>query len=454
MARIYNENVEDRECYRDYVVDIRVPEFSEKIVHSKIVDNGGVSYKIYNYDQDILCFDDQLHGRFRSVVFSHPENKLLSFSPPKSIDNDTFMKNCPAIYCNENIEVCEKVEGVMINLFFDSRIKKWEISTKTNVGGDYGCFIPKNNPLHVGRNSYSHIQQLLRDSTSRKLSNGAKKTAILSMFLDALQCSHDSVNDCAWINEMDVRYSYSFVLQHPENEITQKVNRPRLVLVAVYDIDHINHRAIEIPSHVYESWPLFLNILGIVDFPEKVKMDDRFYDCIQKKYCSHYSTYASPGVVIKNYESGERTVFENIAYTELLRSKRTKLLPMLLYQYLCLQRINKMDDFLKYFGAYRKQMQKFQHLVIDFVKTLHQAYMDVHVLKIVDIEDINNSIAPHVNYLHKNVYLRYYGTGLAKKITRDVVRTYVESMEPREILYLLMHHRRTMMQQNSIRCAV
>lgn len=40
------------------------------------------------------------------------------------------------------------------------------------------------------------------------------------------------------------------------------------------------------------------------------------------------------------------------------------------------------------------------------------------------------------------MYVRYIGTRLARSITRDVVRNYVETMEPREILYLMTHHRR------------
>lgn len=239
------------------------------------------------------------------------------------------------------------------------------------------------------------------------------------------------------MNELDTQYSYSFVLQHPDNTITRRVERPRVYLVAVYDIDQAHHRAIEIPSYVYENWPIFLDV-GLIEFPEKIT--ESSYDTIRKKYCAKHSSYVGPGIVVHNYAKGMRTVFENEAYRELRRAH--KINTMLLYQYLCLKRIDKVDDFMKYFHPYRKQMEEFRHAFDDFVKSLHQAYMDVHVLKIIEPTDLNHSIAPHVDSLHKTVYLRYIGTSRAAKIMRNVVREYIEAIEPREILYLMAHHRR------------
>ena len=425
------------ECYRDYLLDVDSPQFSEKIVPSKIVEHGALSYKVYHYDADILCFDDQFHGQFRSVVFSHPENRLLSFSPPKSALNKSFIEETPFID-DEHVIVSEKVEGVMINLFYDDRVKRWNIATKTSVGGNMWYFEPINTPINVGTPNDVSI-----------FCRSPKKPTFLAMFLDALQSSHHDLHNSSVINELDIHYSYSFVLQHPSNTIIQWIERPRLYLVAVYDIDWVHNRAIEIPSYVYENWSIFLNA-GVVEFPEKIR--DTSYDTIRQKYCSMHSSFMGPGIVMHNYAKGTRTVFENMAYQKMRRAR--KINSMLLYQYLCLKRIDKVADFVKYFQPYRKQTEEFRHAFDEFIKSLHQAYLDVHVLKIIQIADLNHSISPHVEYLHKNIYLRYIGTRLQKTVTRNVVRDYVESMEPREILYLLMHHRRTMMQQNSICCDV
>ncbi len=408
----------ERVCYRDYVLEADSPQFSEKIVPSKMVEHDALSYLVYHYDTDILCFDDHFHGQFRSVVFSHPENRLLSFSPPKSAPNERFMEETPFLD-DEHVTITEKIEGVMINLFYEKRNGRWTLATKTRVGGKYWVFESKNDPLHAGKKSTT-----------------PDKPTFLSMFLDALQCSQRDLNDCAIINELDIQYSYSFVLQHPDNTITRRVERPHVYLVAVYDIDQVHNRAIEIPSYVYENWPIFLNILGVVEFPPKI--NESSYDTIRKKYCAKHSSYIGPGIVVHNYAKGMRTVFENEAYSELRRAH--KINAMLLYQYLCLHRIDKVADFMKYFHPYRKQMEGFRHRFDDLVKSMHQAYIDVHVLKIIQVTDLNHSIAPHVESLHKNIHLRFIGTRLAKTITREVVREYVETMEPREILYLMTHY--------------
>lgn len=399
------------ECYRDYKLNPELPKFSNKIVASKLVEYDDMCYSVYHYDSEILCFDDHVHAPFRSVVFSHPEKRLLSFSPPKSTTNEEFMDETPFLD-DECVNVCEKVEGIMVNLFYDDRNNKWTIATKTDVGGKSGVF--------------------------RGTRHAHSKLSILAMFLEALRCSHRDLNDCAIVNELAAHYSYSFVLQHPDNIITQHVDRPRLFLVAVYDIDPVHNRAIEIPSFVYENWPIFLNIVGVIEFPAKIA--ETSYDTLCKKYCAQHSVYLGPGVVVHNYAKGIRTVFENAAYQRVLRAR--KINPIILYQYICLHRIDKVADFAKYFHPFKKQMEKYKYAFYDLVKSLHQAYLDVYVLKTITMRNVNHSIAPHVQYLHKSVYLRYIGTRLSVKVTRDVVRSYVESMEPREILYLMTHHRR------------
>jgi hypothetical protein len=73
-------------------------------------------YTVLNYDKTVICFDEPLKTRqCRSVILSYPENKLLSFSPPKSITSSEFKKRYPNadnedIYINEQIKFCFKVK--------------------------------------------------------------------------------------------------------------------------------------------------------------------------------------------------------------------------------------------------------------------------------------------------------------------------------------------------------
>ena len=91
------------------------------------------NYKIIKYNKKALpktmystC------GLIRSVVVN-ASNKVVSFSPPKCISYEEFFEKNP-IY-NENIIVEELVEGTMIQLFWDSYECKWEIATKSSIGG-------------------------------------------------------------------------------------------------------------------------------------------------------------------------------------------------------------------------------------------------------------------------------------------------------------------------------
>ena len=118
------------------------------------------------------------------------------FSPPKSLDKDMFIN-----YYKENECIAEEfIEGTMINLFYDSSINKWEISTKSSVGGNIKFF--KNQPL---------FSELFKDV-----------------------CEHLGVN----VENFDKNYCYSFVMQHPDNNIVIPIIEKSLYLVAVYQINN------------------------------------------------------------------------------------------------------------------------------------------------------------------------------------------------------------------------
>ena len=104
-------------------------------IKTKYYNKNNVQYKILNYDSEMLCFDDYISSLYRSVIASFPENKILSFSPQKSLDKDKFIEKYPNI--DDSMIINEIIEGTMINLFYDSRIEKWEISTKSAIGGIY-----------------------------------------------------------------------------------------------------------------------------------------------------------------------------------------------------------------------------------------------------------------------------------------------------------------------------
>ena len=65
-------------------------------------------YQVVNYDKTYLCFDEPLnYTQCRSVILSHPEQNLLSFSPPRSITSDAFFKKYSSLN-DETIQMSSK----------------------------------------------------------------------------------------------------------------------------------------------------------------------------------------------------------------------------------------------------------------------------------------------------------------------------------------------------------
>jgi hypothetical protein len=365
-----------------------------------------------NYTKDFLCFDDYETSKYRSVILSNPENKLLCFSPPKSIKYDIFMEKYPDI--DENIYVSEMVEGVMINLFYDERIQSWEIATKCAIGGNY-----KHKTLSVQETS--------------------NKNSFIELFLDALQCMSRVKPLCKRLNQNKVieifpkKYCYNFVLQHPKNKIILNIENPKLYLVGVYEIQ--GNTAVKIPPHVFENWDIFLNIHGIIHYPKKIY--ENSYDKIIAKYCSIYTTNINPGIMITNVEDGERTKIMNQVYTN--RRKNNETNPTMQYQFLCFNRIDKTDDFLKYFPVCKKEFRKRKTEYLDFIYNIHSSYM----LKY--IEGSRTKISPkylvHVHRIHHTIYLP--SLCIKKQpVTKDIVKKYVENMEPSELFFYLNYDNR------------
>jgi hypothetical protein len=157
------------------------------------------NYKIIKYNKKELPKTMySTRGLIRSVVVNS-FNKIVSFSPPKCISYEDFMEKNP-IY-NDNIIVEELVEGTMIQLFWDSYECKWEIATKSSIGG-------------YNTNTFT-------------------KTTFRDMFFDALKEIKITLND------FNHNYCYSFVLQHPKNQIVFDIIKPKLYLLYVYHITSV-----------------------------------------------------------------------------------------------------------------------------------------------------------------------------------------------------------------------
>jgi hypothetical protein len=394
------------------VYNIDTVNYNQDKIKTKTYNKSNVTYTILNYDNNFICDNDVSNGYYRSLIVSSPENKLLAFSPQKSLKPDTFIEKYSAI--DETIFMNEIIEGTMVNLFFDERVRQWEISTRGAVGGSYFYY----------RNQYD------MDSDKKK------QNSFYQMFLEALGAGdNQSLNELSLLQDMPKNYSYSFVLQHPDNHIVLPISKCSIYLVSVFELQEGNSVKYVSPLE-YQYWDSFKNVNNVILFPKQYNYEN--YEQLKEENCSIQTEFTNLGVMITNLETGERTAFKNPTYEEvkLLRGNN----PNLQYQYLCLRKTGKIQDFLFYFPQYKKIFFRFYQEYENFVNNVHFSYLTYYVQK--QSVQISKKYSPHIYKIHHELYLPSLQTEEPIIIKRIVVKEYFDNLEPREMIYHLNYDRR------------
>jgi hypothetical protein len=394
---------------------------SKENVNKKLYHTKKTSYYILNYDKSYICYDNMKLRIYRSVIISYNNNNVLCFSPPKSIPQKLFIEKYPVF--DKNFVINEFIEGIMINLFYDKDINKWEIATKNCIGGKY---------------KFHNMEK--KDNENMIIE---KRKTFYEMFIEALSSDENiDLNDIPIIKSLPKEYSYSFVLQHNNNVIILPVTKPQLYLVSVYC--YIEKSFVEYVSpNRYERWNVLENISGIIQFPNRYKNICNFHDL---KTVFLKKDGISKGIMIINTETGERTKIINYEYEYLKDIKYIQ--PNLQYQYFCLRRIhNKMKpgekSWIGNFPSNNKKIYKINELYQEFINKTYSYYNSYYILK--NVTNIPDKYFTHIFKLHHNVYL----SSLKKKnkifITHEFVRNYFDNMDPKELLYIMNVDRRTIL---------
>lgn len=187
-------------------------------------------YKIISYDSAYLN-NEYIHsyGLFRCVVLNSV-NEVVSFFPPKKIKfMDFHKKNID--FDKSNIIIQEFVEGVGINLFWDSTIGLtggWEISSLDDVG----C----------------HILYCVEENKSLR-----------DIFMDVINKKNVD------INLLEKRYCYHFIIQHPVFGLIKHLQEPELYLIRIFEIINTGNHTV--------------NIFTVDNNTSKIKERCEFYPC-------------------------------------------------------------------------------------------------------------------------------------------------------------------------------
>jgi len=394
LSHINLSSIDSFNLLNDKVISQSV-NLSRSNIQCRVPENNN-NYSIITYNKKELNINNiPTYGLCRSVILND-DNKVVCYSPPKSIDYNVFVNKYPSV--NEDIVCQEFVEGTMVNVFWDQVCGLWEISTKNTVGAT-SKFYKK------------------QDSKSFR-----------EMFFEALLQSGLSLNN------LDSNYCYSFVLQHPENRIVVAFTKPCLYLVAIYSIKYesqfseiTNKYDTDIIVHthdIYDSKAQGFFAGTNICFPKFYLFEP--YSSLIEKHASQNTPYTTVGVVFYNKKTGERTKVRNPVYEGVRQLKGNH--PKLQFQYLTLRHQGNVTEFLNVFPEHKSDFMKFRDQVHAFTATLFQNYVNCYIKKEKPLGEYGEQYKTHMFNIHNK-----YKTELKEKkmiVNNGIVIDYVNKLVP------------------------
>ena len=358
-------------------VHIDVDYMLNKNIPKRLVQYDNVYYYVFNYDEDVLCYNDMETRQYRMVILSYPENKLLSYSPPKLMGYNTFVERYPTI--TSNIQVSEYIKGHMINLLYDNRCDTWRLIATSNEN----------------------------------------KTNIISKFKAALHIN--DLNTTPILEYLSKTQSYTFILK---NKYTNRnSNIDKFYLVSVYELK--NNSVKYVPNTVYENDSFFKNIEGIVYFPRKYDLP-----CYNDLFDIKDDI---DGYLLTDLNTGNSSKILNPDTA--IRETMSSINPYYAYEYLCIRRIDKLYEYNKIYRKTRDIRHKIHNEYERIINVIHNFYMNKFVFK--TNTSIPDKYSRYVDFLHKNVYIPSLKKKNKEKITRNKVKIYLNLLNPAELLSLL-----------------
>lgn len=354
-------------------------------------------YSILNYDKNYVCKDDLYIGMYRSVIFSFPNKKLLSYTPSKSISFNRFKTICPAL--NETIVVTEHIDGMMVQLFYDERIDKWEIATINHVGGNEVYFYD------------------------------ASRRTILQIFTEVLGgMPDDDLNMLPFLEYFPRNCCFTFIIDPLYSEINQM--QYSCYLIGVYSVNNELPNSLKyIPESCYSNWDCIESVKGLIKLPKKFFFNN-YSDMLESIIYLHtpnkYSLADTKTGIHCTVESDEYTVQQNI------KSQH----PFEHYLFFCLKRIYEIEEMCSMYPDYRKQLYNAKNSYERMITNIHKTYKDYYVdKKSIELPKIYKK---HIEIMHKTIYIPSIKTKNPDIITRSVVKRYFDTLMPNEILYLFV----------------
>jgi hypothetical protein len=266
--------------------------------------------------------------------------------------------------------------------------------------------------------------------------------------MEAIREHKDFHLNNSWLVEnLNKKYCYNFVLQHPKNHIVLSIEVPRVYLVAIYEIESSNSaRLLPLYSTVSNTPELKrLNDYQVFFLPKihdfsnyitpSIISGQLYYRCYEALELVKEITSAPLGYMLVDTVSGDRTSI-GCDYYERLKEIRGNH-PNLQYQYLCLLRTKKLNEFLEYFPMYKNLFWNFYKQLTAFVQYIHQGYIQHYILKQPRPDTMSRHLWFHISRIHHEIYLPSLSTSEKKKINKKIIWDYFSEVEPAVLLFAL-----------------
>lgn len=318
-------------------------------------------YTLVNYKKH-----DNYDGLYRSVIFKN--KKPVCFSPPKSIPYAEFCEKHPI----NTVTADEFIDGTMINIFYDNDTTEWVTATRSIVGAD--CTFYSQKTFH-------------------------------EMF-------HETNIE---YSKLDKTYCYSFVLQHPDNQIVTPVETPQLYLIAVYHITDIGIVEVHSSNHC------------ITDYLTPYTFIFSSYE--EAEQFVQTQPYTFKGLMLKMNE--ERSKIRNLAYEKVKKLRGNSASP--LYTYISIRSTPDQVEYEKYFPNHH--FSDYEKQLTNLILLLHGLYMDCFIKKVKPLKEYNPPFKQHMYELHMT-YLHKLRQE-KKCVTRHEVKKYVIGLPPAVVVTLI-----------------
>ena len=419
------------------------------LLHFSKTESSGVFYTL-KYDRAKLTAEQySTVGRLRSVVFD-AAGHICCIAPPKMLTLSDDMKTHEVNSVSSSLTAEELVEGIMVNLFWragtgtDDSNGKWYIATKS-------C---------VGEVSFDHILQAEAEAqaagttteASTGTGSGAGVEADTSRGFQKLGVQEILRRRICEVLSLlpgglagvPKEYCYSFVIQHPKNQIVNTITVPKLYLVAVYQLTSLDDgsvNAIRINRDIFSA-----NFGGSVShMPSTLTcvLDDTETEAVTATatatftphtvddYCKMYASadtrsISLPGVVFADKDTGFCYKKRNPKYESV--KKRKGMEQKLMAQYLQLRKDRAIDEYLKYHPQHSRTFRQFRDRLHDYTQRLYDAYIEHYVKKDAKpLKEYDRELKTHMYKLHYDTYLATMKEAGAF-ITKHAVINYVNQL--------------------------